>query len=333
MAMMKSVLSIVLALMTGTACAGEAVPLELVATMPAPAVKGRIDHFSVDIANRRLFMAALGNNTVETFDIATNRHERSLPGFGEPQGVLYVPSARRLFVASGGTSRVDLLHGESLARLSHVEGLADADNLRYDATADRVIAGYGSGALRILDAHSANVAGDIVLSGHPESFQIEQHGARIFVNVPDVGHVAVVDRLKGKVVATWTMQGARANFPMALDEEGRRLFVGARSPAVVLVYDTVSGRIVATLPIGRDTDDLFFDRERMRLYVICGEGRVDVFRRETVDKYASEGAVKTAPRARTGLFVPEMGRLYVAAPSQNGAEARVFVYKTKRDGG
>jgi DNA-binding beta-propeller fold protein YncE len=300
--------------------------------MPAPAVKGRIDHFSVDIANRRLFMAALGNNTVETFDLAANRHERSVPGFGEPQGVLYVASARRLFVANGSADRVDLLHGESLARLGHVDGLADADNLRYDAAADRVIAGYGRGALRILDAHSANVAGDIMLSGHPESFQLEQHGARIFVNVPDAGHVAVIDRLKGKVVAIWPMQGAKANFPMALDEDGKRLFVGARVPAVVIVYDTNSGKIVATLPIGHDTDDLFFDRLHKRLYVICGEGRIDAFRQETVDKYASEGAVKTAPRARTGLFVPEMGRLYVAAPAQNGAEARVFVYKTKGGG-
>jgi len=327
--MTKPVWSAVLALMTGTACAAAAVPLELVATMPAPGVKGRIDHFSVDVANRRLFMAALGNNTVETFDLATNRHERSVPGFGEPQGVLYVPSARRVFVANGSADRVDLLHGEFLARLSHVDGLADADNLRYDAATERVIVGYGSGALRILDAHSGNPAGDIPLSGHPESFQLEKRGARIFVNVPDAGHVAVADRLKGQVVATWPVSGAKANFPMALDEEGRRLFVGARSPAVALVYDIDSGKVVTTLPIGRDTDDLFFDREHERLYVVCGEGRIDVFRRETADKYASEGAVKTAPRARTGLFVPEMGKLYVAAPAHDGAEARVLVYQTK----
>lgn len=113
---------------------------------------------------------------------------------------------------------------------------------------------------------------------------------------------------------------------MALDEEGRRLFVGARSPAVMLVYDTGSGALVARLPIGADTDDLFFDARRKLLYVICGEGRVDVFRQDR-DRYVHDGSVKTAPRARTGLFVAQEGRLYVAAPAVGASPARVLVYR------
>src|SRR6185436_7438902 len=120
--------------------------------------------------------------------------------------------------------------------------------------------------------------------------------------------------------------GARANFPMALDEAGRRLFVGARSPALMLVYDTDSGKIVAKVPIGGDTDDVFFDAERKRVYVICGEGRIDIFRQEDADHYVREGSVKTAPRARTGLFVPEEARLYVAAPMVDKTPARILVF-------
>src|SRR5207237_10828743 len=119
---------------------------------------------------------------------------------------------------------------------------------------------------------------------------------------------AGVERQKRVRVGTGEVP-ARGNFPMALDGAGRRLFVGARSPAVMLVYDIDSGKVVARLPIGGDTDDIFFDALRKRVYVICGEGRIDVFRQETADHYPHQGSVKTAPRARTGLLIPEEGKL------------------------
>ncbi len=323
---------VLLALLAGNACiekAGATSPLELVATIALPGVKGRIDHFSADLAGHRLFVAALGNGSVEVLNTAANRHEKSLPGFGEPQGVLYLASSRRLFVANGSADRVDVLDGGSFARLARVGDLPDADNLRYDAASHRAIVGYGSGALRLMDEANPASAAEIRLPGHPESFQLEAQGTRIFVNVPDAKQVAVADRASGKLLATWEVPGASANFPMALDEAGKRLFVAARRPAVLLVYDTDSGKVVATLPLGGDSDDLFFDPAKKRLYAVCGEGRVDVFSQETGGKYMKETSITTAPRARTGLFVPEEGKLYVAAPADGGVSARVLVYRIR----
>jgi YVTN family beta-propeller protein len=302
--------------------------LELVATIPMPSVKGRIDHFAVDVKNHRLYIAALGNNTVEVVDTAQNRHEKSIPGFGEPQGLIYLPEPRRLYVASGSGDRVDIIDAASLSFVRRIDKLDDADNVRYDAAARTVVVGYGKGALRVLDAGTGDSKGDISLSGHPESFQLEESGTRIFVNVPTAHHVAVVDRVKRAVVGTWEVS-ARSNFPMALDEKSRRLFVGTRSPAAILVHDIDSGKQVAKLEIGGDTDDIFFDRTRNRLYAICGHGEVDVFRRESADRYVPEARVRTAPRARTGLFVPEDSKLYVAAPVDGATPARVLVYAVR----
>jgi len=303
--------------------------LEPAATIGMPSVKGRIDHFGVDLKRQRLFVAALGNDTLEIVDLKSSRRERSLGGFGEPQGVLYLPGLNRIFVANGSANRVDILDGSSLARIQSVEGLNDADNLRYEAGARKVYVGYGNGALRALDPATGGSLGDIRLAGHPESFQLETRGPRIFVNVPPAPHVAVVDRTKRAVVATWDVPGAESNYPMALDESGRRLFVGARKPAVLLVYDIDSGKVVAKQPIGGDTDDLFFDPERKRLYVICGEGRIDVVRQDDPDHYSLEGTVRTAPRARTGLFIPEEARLYVAAPAIGTSPARLLAYRVR----
>jgi len=303
--------------------------LEPAATISLPSVKGRIDHFGVDSKGQRLFVAALGNDTLEVVDVKSSRRERSLAGFGEPQGVFYLSELNRIYVANGRANRVDILDGTSLARIKGVEGLNDADNVRYDAGAHKVYVGYGSGALRALDPATGGSAGDIRLAGHPESFQLETRGARIFVNVPQARHIAVVDRAKQSVVATWGVPGAESNYPMALDEPGRRLFVGARRPAILLVYDIDSGKVVAKQPIGEDTDDIFFDRERKRVYVICGEGRIDIVHQEDPDRYSMEATVRTAPRARTGLFVPEEGRLYVAAPATGTSPARLLAYRLR----
>jgi YVTN family beta-propeller protein len=303
--------------------------LELVATITMPGVKGRIDHLAVDVKGHRLFVAALGNDTVEVIDTAANRHAKSLTGFGEPQGIAYAPEHDRIYIANGTANRVDVLDARSLEALKRIERMDDADNVRYDAAAKAMVVGYGKGALRLLAADTAEPIGDIRLAGHPESFQLEARGPRIFVNVPTAGQVAVVDRVKRTVVATWPVAGASRNFPMALDQQGRRLFVGARSPALLLVYDIDSGANLAKIPIGGDTDDLFYDAVRARLYVICGEGRVDVLRQEPQDRYAHEATITTAPGARTGLLVPEERKLYVAAPAVGITQARVLVYKVQ----
>ncbi|HET7362821.1 MAG TPA: hypothetical protein VFJ70_04520, partial [Burkholderiales bacterium] len=209
------------AMLLAPLAAGSA-PLELAATIDMPGVKGRIDHFAVDVKGERLFVAALGNDTVEVLDLAANRHLRTLKGFKEPQGLAYLPRTNRLYVANGEGSRLDVLDAASFAVVKRIEQLDDADNVRYDAAAGTVIVGYGKGALRVFRADTTEPAADIRLAGHPESFQLENAGPRIFVNVPTAEQVAVVDRLRRQVTATWPVPRAGRNFPMALDEQDRR---------------------------------------------------------------------------------------------------------------
>ncbi len=105
--------------------------------------------------------------------------------------------------------------------------------------------------------------------------------------------------------------------------------VDLKEQRMLLVYDIDSGKVVAKQPIGEDTDDIFFDPQRKRLYVICGQGRIDIVRQENPDRYSLEGTVRTAPRARTGLFVPEDERLYVAAPAVGTSPAGLLVYRLR----
>jgi hypothetical protein len=203
----------------------------------------------------------------------------------------------------------------------------DSDNVRYDAAAKRVFVGFESGALAAIDPASDQVLGQATLAGHPESFQLEHSGARIFVNVPTAGQIAVVDRKTMHVTATWPLTTAKSNFPMALDQTGRRVFVGCRRPAKVLIYDTTAGKELGSFDIIGDTDDLWYDAARKRLYVSGGEGFIDVFQEQQAGHFERVAHVATASGARTSLFVPEQNRLYLAVPHRGSQKAEIRVYE------
>lgn len=299
--------------------------LTLVRTIPLSRVEGRIDHFALDAAGARLFVAALGNNTVEVVDLKAGKVVRAITGLAEPQGIFFVPGLNRLYVANGGDGALRVFDGTTLAAIATVKFSGDADNVRYDAAAQRIYIGYGDGALGVVDAAKNIVVADIPLSAHPESFQLEKDGARIFVNVPRARHVAVVDRVQRKIVATWSTGAVTANFPMALDEPHHRLFIACRTPARLLVLDTASGREVATLAMRGDCDDLFFDAPRRQLYAACGEGFIEIFTQTDADHYALRESVPTVPKARTCFFDGQ--QIYLAVPKAVPRDAEVRVYE------
>jgi DNA-binding beta-propeller fold protein YncE len=317
-------------MVTAAGAARAAEPLRLVQTIPLPGVEGRIDHFALDAKGKRLFVAALGNNTVEVVDLTAGEVTQQIKDLQAPQGIGFAADCNRLAVANDKDGSVRLFDGPSLRPIHVIDLKDDADNVRYDAGARRFWAGYGEGGLVAIDPQTGKVMADVKLDAHPESFQLESKGKRIFVNVPRAKHVAVVDREKGEVVAKWPLNEAKANFPMALDEANRRLFIGCREPAKLLVLDTENGKTIASLGIVGDTDDLFCDTANKRIYVSGGEGRITVIDQGSADEYRVAGQIRTAPGARTSFFSAEASLLYVAVPHRGAQTAELRVFKVSR---
>src|SRR5204863_8987960 len=138
---------------------------------------------------------------------------------------------------------------KSYQNVGEIDFKDDADNVRYDDSSKRIYVGFGNGGIGIISAPDGKQIGSIKLSAHPEAFELEKQGKRIFVNVPNSRHVAVIDREKGEVVTTWKTDLAFGNFPMALDEANHRLFVGCRIPSKLVVLNTDSGDAVTKIDI------------------------------------------------------------------------------------
>ena len=304
----------------------QAAPLALKQTIPLPGVEGRIDHFAFDPAGERLFVCALGNNTVEVVDLRKGARFHSITGLGAPQGVAYVPELDRLFVANDEGGICKLIDGKSFQQLGELNLKDDADNVRYDEEAKRIYVGFGGGGIAVVNTVDGKLIGSIKLSAHPEAFELEKHGERIFVNVPSARQVAVIDREMGRVVATWKTDLAFANFPMALDERSHRLFVGCRLPSKVVVLNTDSGDVVAKIDISGDADEVFYDGKRHRIYAVCGAGKIEIIGQTNPDAYKTLTKVDTANGARTGLYVPEQDTLFVALPHRRSENAEIRAY-------
>lgn len=301
-------------------------PLVLQAKIPLGDVRGRLDHLAVDLNRQRLFVAELGNDTVGVVDLKKRGVALTLAGLQEPQGIGYVASTDTLYVANASDGTVRLFQGAELSPAGRIELGDDADNVRVDEAAHEVWVGYGSGALAVIDTASQRKIADVPLKAHPESFRLEASGQHVFVNVPDAHEIAVVERSARKQITGWPDGSLSANYALALDPAHQRVLAVFRQPPVLGAFQAADGKRIATVELCGDSDDAFFDGKRGLVYVICGAGYVDVLevRGET---YRRVSRVTTLSGARTGLFVPELDRLFVAARARGSTAAAVWEFR------
>ena len=227
-------------------------------------------------------------------------------------------------MAGGGDGTTKLFDTTPFRLTKTIEYGDDADNIRLDEANKQVIVGYGNGSLGILDTTGKQLA-DIRLDAHPESFQLERKGSRVFVNVPKKEHIAVVDRAKRAIVARWSLAGNQANFPMALDENSRRLFVVCRKPARLLVFDIDFGKIVAQLDSVGDSDDVFYDSQRKQIYASGGEGQVLRWSAVALIVQAGAGAILIPALGGAGAAVSiAIGEAVIWWPLRRAGVAQAF---------
>jgi hypothetical protein len=304
-----------------------ATPLfELEAKIPLGPISGRIDHLAVDLTRKLLFVAEFGNDSVGVVDLANGAVRSRMTGFKEPQGIAVELSNDSVYVANGGDGSVRILRPDDLTVLGRIELGDNSDNVRIDPAQKRVVVGYGKGGLAIIEPESRRKIAEIKLKAHPESFQLDERGDRAWVNLPDAGVIQMVDLAKGEPMGNVPTNGHRGNFPMALDRQMQRVLVVFRRPARLLVAAMAGNTVLADIETCGDADDVFVDPKRHRVYVVCGAGAVDVF--DDMDgRYLRRGQFPTSPGARTGLFIPELDRLFVAVRAAGKEPAAIWILR------
>jgi DNA-binding beta-propeller fold protein YncE len=299
-----------------------------------PDVKnGDFDHFALDLAGKRLFLTGEVNQSIEVFDLRTNKRIHSIKGVDTPHSMVYLPESDQLLVVDGGDGTLKCFDAKNYTIIESIKLELAADSAVYDPTKHMLyVASGGEDAkmdhtmINIVDLNTRKRIADITVdSANIEAMALEQNGPRLYVNIRDRSLVGIVDREKRTVLSTWNLDGLEGNTPIALDEPNHRLFVVGRKPAKLLVLDSDSGKVVTSLPSAPLADDMVFDAATKRIYVAC-DGFVSVYHQQDADHYEEIARVPTTFRAKTAILVPSMNRYYVAAPrhGQRAAEVRVY---------
>ena len=318
--------AVILLLLCGAASAQtstNSAGLRLETKIPLGAVRGRIDHMAIDLARQRLLVAELGNDSVGIVDLKQSKTVHTIGGLAEPQGVGYAPAGDAIYVANARDGSVRIFRGADDAPSGRIELGSDADNVRLDA--DRVLIGHGSGAISAIDLAQQKRSGSWPLPAHPESFQIWPSPKRIFVNVPRAHAVVVLDGMTGEQKAKWSVAEG-GNFAMAIDPAKNRVLIVSRNPPTLIAYDKDDDSAIARADTCGDSDDLFVDARRSRIYVSCGAGFIDIFETQR-DGYRRIGRIATAAGARTSLFVPDLDMLLLAVRATATEPAAIWVFR------
>jgi DNA-binding beta-propeller fold protein YncE len=312
-------------------------PLRLVQTIPLPKVRGRIDHMDVDVKDKRLFVAGLENGSLEVVDLRAGKWLRSIPGFKKTQGVAYVRSLNKVFVASGDDGMLRVFRGDTLDLMDAIKLDLGPNRVAYDLHTELLYVGYSGkdagkdyGQVGVIDAKTDRHIGDIRVEAHPAELLLDQSGKTLFVFVSAASKVQVVDTNKREVVSTWPVSSQR-NGDGAFDENTHRLFIGTRTPPRMLVVDSQTGKEIANLPTVEGMDGVYFDAGHKRVYVSGGRdqgvGYVFAYQQNDGDHYETIGKIPTRPGAGTSFWSPELNRFYVAAPAHDKEEAAILVFE------
>lgn len=314
-----------------SSCQGQPVPgtdhLPLVKEIVLPKVKGRIDHMDVNLKDQVVYMAALGNNTLEVIELSTGNILHSITGLDEPQGVGYIPQRQEIFIANGGTGACYFYNAKTFERTATLKLPSDADDVRYDSSDRKIYVGYGTGGIAVIDADTHQQIEDIQLPAHPEGFQLDKQLQTLYVNLPDDHCIGVVDLKEKKLVKRWNHPGLSANFPMAIDPEQHRIFAGYRHPSKMVVLDGKTGAVLATLNSVGDADDLYYDTRKRRIYISGGDGSISILQAEA-NEFKPIANIPTRSGARTSLLIQGLRLFVVGVRAGAGKEARLLVYKT-----
>lgn len=311
--------------------------LKLVQTIPLPNIKGRIDHMDVDAKGKRLLISGLENGSVEVVDLKAGKWTRSIPGFQKPQGIAYVPSLNKVFVASGDDGMLRVFRGNTFELLDSIKLDVGANRVTYDARNELLYVGYGGkdagkdyGEVGIIDARKDKKLYEIRVAAHPAELLLDKPGRRLFVLVPVANRIQVIDTKTREVTTTWPVSSERPG-DAAYDESTQRLFLGTRTPPQMIAMDTQTGAEVVNLPTVDGMDGVYFDASRKRIYISGGRGfdigYVYAYQQKDANTYEIASKVPTKPGAGTSIWSPELNRYYVAAPAHDNEQAAVLVFE------
>ena len=335
---MKLAAKLIFAATLTTATISQSQTVKLVKELPLPGYTGDFDHIAIDRDRGRVIIAAEDHATVEIYNVKTLAHEKTLTGFGAPHSFLIRPGSRTMIITDSGKEMSTIRNADTYAVEKKIELTEGADSSKYDKASGvyYIVTGGKDVDMKTanLDAVNPNTGaklGEITFQDdHVEALDIDPTSNKLYINLTQTNKIAVVDRKAMRVLATWPVPEAQQNAMVAVDPAQHRLYIVCRAPGKVVVLDSDDGHLISTETAPLRADDVMYDAAAHRLFVPGGEGWMGIYDTSDANHVKLVNKITTAPGAKTGLLLPDMHRLFLAAsPGESKALAKILVYDVR----
>jgi sugar lactone lactonase YvrE len=287
---------------------------------------GDFDHFAVDGAGNRLFLAAEDHGTLEVFNLKSGAHKKTVKGVEVPHSILFLADVNRLIVTDSAKSMTKTFDATTYKPTGTIPLVPGADSFGYDPSRGRLYvvtggkdANMAETYLQQIDARTGALINQVKFDVNKvEAMAIEKQGKRLFINVTGKTTISVFDKETLAQIFEWPFTEAQMNAPMAMDEVNHRLFIVSRKPGMLVVKNAETGASIASFSAPERCDEVVFDEPNHRIYVLGGEGRIGVFHQIDADHYEEMPSVSSEAGAKTGILISDQHRLYLAVSPGDG---------------
>jgi DNA-binding beta-propeller fold protein YncE len=296
-----------------------------VGSIPVGPVAGQITDLELDYANQRLFVLEDDAGAIAVINLPTGTVTQTLRGLKAPRGLAHEPPNSQLYAALGD-GKLAVFQGVPLQRTATLNIGPNLTAPYYDASSTRVYLGYDRRAIAVIDTAHNRTLPSIGLDGDPGPLAFENLGTRLFAGAVGEKRILLADRAASKQLGSWSMGDSGEAAALALDEDAGLLIVAFRQPAALAWFDLTGGSPRGRIEACAQPANLIMDSLHARVYLTCGEGRIQIFQRGTAGDYSRVGAIETQRGATAALLTPTGDRLYLAVPAVAGRGAEVRIY-------
>ena len=295
-------------------------PLTLVVDLPLPGNASRFDYQWIDTANRRLFIAHLGDSSLLVFDLDAQRMVHEVARLPSVHAVVAAPSLHLVLATATAEKTLALIDDRTFEVKARVPAGEYPNGLAFDPASEKVFVSNNKGrGVAVVDVKTARALPGIDIGGGAGNTQWDTESGHIFAAVHGSPYLVDIDPAKAQVAGRIALHNVNTCHGLLVASKLRLAFAACHGAGPLLaIVDLSARRQMKLLPLPPDIDVLAFDPGLQRLYVAGETGMVAVFAIAADRTITEMGRGLLAPNAHTVAVDPATHRVYFPLENVGG---------------
>ncbi len=238
----------------------------------------RFDYQTVDESNRKLYIAHLGDSTLDIVDLDTLHVNGRVPHIADVHGVAVASDLGRVYATATGTNELVTIDTTTNQLVDRTPTGAFPDGVAYDHDHRLVfVSNKNDGTVTVINADTGHVAGTIKLGDETGNVVYDPAARLVYAAVRTPDTLVAIDPTSREVTTRIRLSGCDGAHGVYIDTQARRAFVACEQNAGLVTVDLARKQQSSRSSVGQDPDVLAFDVSLQRLYVASESGTVSVF--------------------------------------------------------